>query len=120
MTAPCIYANLTVTPPSPVHVAQSEIQETQQSEARQSTPPGPQALPRPTGLNDVLLSEDDQAYISDFHQALASLEQEVCTVCKEEWFELGVRDGVCRRCKRDSNRRFTAANHMDPGEHCMP
>ena len=39
---------------------------------------------------------------------------ENCTVCREEWFKLDVKDGVCKRCTK-SPTKFTAANNMDPG-----
>jgi hypothetical protein len=63
--------------------------------------------------------------IQSFHDALDTYKMEVCSRCKERWFEMRLVEGVCYACRsRDSSRKMkegmpflmTDLNNMDPGE----
>ncbi|KAN0068982.1 hypothetical protein V8E54_013151 [Elaphomyces granulatus] len=48
---------------------------------------------------------------------------EECSQCREKWFRMKIRDGICTRCqgkdkdlKEDDPFFFSAANKMDPGD----
>jgi hypothetical protein len=63
--------------------------------------------------------------IQSFHNALDTHKMEVCSRCKERWFEMRLVEGVCYACRgRDSSRKMkegmpflmTDHNNMDPRE----
>ena len=61
----------------------------------------------------------------DFHRRLRAQKMEYCERCRERWFEMGLKDGVCNKCfladkKKNEDEPFlySAANNMDPG--CIP
>ena len=48
---------------------------------------------------------------------------EECSRCREKWFQMKIRDGICMRCRgKDKNLKdgapffFSAANKMDPAD----
>lgn len=76
-------------------------------------------------LESPAVSEVDWSYITEFRKVMFTKEKEYCVVCKEKWFDLNVRGGMCLRCTQES-KKFTphepaifsygVANMMDPGE----
>jgi hypothetical protein len=63
--------------------------------------------------------------IENFHNTLDKHKMEVCSRCKERWFEMRLEGGVCRVCRAwDSPRKMkegmpflmTDLNNMDPRE----
>ncbi|KIE03504.1 ATP-dependent DNA helicase PIF1, partial [Metarhizium majus ARSEF 297] len=83
------------------------------SETR-SMPPTP---PRDTGF----LPTEQWGYIQSFNAAMGQIKMETCTRCKERWFAMDLKDGVCHACfLRDKGNKtpflMSAENEMDPGE----
>ena len=78
-----------------------------------STPTQPQAL--------GFLPADQWQSIQNFNKAMAAVEMETYSRCKEHWFLMDLKDGVCHRCfNRDKGNKtpflMSADNKMDPGE----
>ena len=45
--------------------------------------------------------------IENFHNALDTHKMEVCSCCKERWFEMRLKEGVCYTCRAwDSPRKM--------------
>ena len=71
------------------------------------------------------LSERDWASIKEFHEEVDRSIMEVCDRCKERWFDMVLREGVCKRCRTARDKRLvgdgepflmSAENEMDPGD----
>lgn len=76
--------------------------------------PLPVLPPNPT-MGDPAISDDDKELLQKFRDAVMAIQIEECEACREEWFDLGVKDGKCKKCQK-GNIRFTTQNNMDPGE----
>lgn len=70
--------------------------------------------PNPT-MGDPAIIDDDKELLQKFRDAVMAIQIEECEACREEWFDLGVKDGKCKKCQK-GNIRFAAENNMDPGE----
>ncbi|KAK0655304.1 hypothetical protein B0T16DRAFT_308355, partial [Cercophora newfieldiana] len=60
--------------------------------------------------------------LQNFNAALDADIMEYCPRCKEKWFDMGMRQGFCKRCNyRDNNKRddepyfFSSGNKLDFG-----
>lgn len=67
------------------------------------------------------LPAEQWQYLQDFHNAMARISMESCTRCKERWFLMDLKHGVCHCCfLRDRGNQsphlMSADNSMDPGE----
>ncbi|KZV89267.1 hypothetical protein EXIGLDRAFT_578440, partial [Exidia glandulosa HHB12029] len=64
------------------------------------------------------LSEREARCIKKFDDALAAMTYDACTQCRERDWDLGLRDGVCKRCRSDREdvRRWSAENNTNPIE----
>ena len=72
--------------------------------------------PVPDYLDQMAISEEDRALLQNFHDELSSVTMGECKLCCEKWFDMDVRDDICRRCRNpDKAKVFSAANHMNPG-----
>jgi hypothetical protein len=96
------------------------------------TPPPPTQLshpqspirvptPLPAQPEPGYLPSDQWQWIQGFHKAMAAVEMETCSRCKERWFSMDLKDNVCHSCfLRDKRNRtpflMSAENDMDPGE----
>jgi hypothetical protein len=68
-------------------------------------------------------SEQDWKYMFNFQASLAKDVMEYCSRCKESWFNTGVQNEVCKKCRstRDKSKKddepflMDAENLMDPG-----
>lgn len=73
----------------------------------------------PNRFDGPALNPADDALRRAFYRELELGQvMEICTTCNERWFEMGLVNGVCRRCQRDKSipAKFSAANEMDPGK----
>lgn len=69
------------------------------------------------------LSNQDWQYLKDFQKELDKDKYEHCLRCKERWFNTGVQNDVCKKCrttrdgKKEDDQPFlmSAENHMDFG-----
>jgi hypothetical protein len=84
-----------------------------------------QLEPEPEPEPELYLDPINWQMIENFHNALDTHKMEVCSRCKERWFEMRLEESVCRACRaRDSSRKMkegmpflmTDLNNMDPGE----
>ena len=69
------------------------------------------------------LNNSDWTRIKQFNAALNGMIMETCQRCRERWFEMKLKDGVCDRCFRADQRRsvdepflYSEGNRMDPGD----
>jgi len=64
----------------------------------------------------MAISEDDRKLIQNFHNELSKVTMDECGSCREKWFGMDVKDGICGRCSEVKRaERFCGLNHMDPG-----
>ncbi|EXU94546.1 hypothetical protein X797_012383 [Metarhizium robertsii] len=59
--------------------------------------------------------------LGSFNAAMGQVKMETCTRCKERWFAMDLKDGVCHACfLRDKGDKtpflMSGENEMDPGE----
>ena len=85
----------------------------------ESRPVCPPVLPPPP--TPGFLPADQWQWIQSFHKAMAAVEMETCSRCKERWFTMDLKDEICHRCfNRDRGNKtpflMSADNEMDPGE----
>lgn len=67
-------------------------------------------------LDQMAISEDDRELLQKFHRELSKVTMDECASCCERWFEMDVKDRLCRRCmKPEKAKVFCNLNHMDPG-----
>lgn len=78
---------------------------------------------RPGMLSDPALSTTDWQYLQDFHGALRSENMEFCRRCRERWFSMNLKEGVCTRCETIDRKRttnepymFSWTNKLDSGD----
>src|ERR1700729_814685 len=90
-----------------------------------STPPLPPPPPPPPSPPPVqpagFLPAEQWGYIQSFNAAMEKVQMETCLRCRERWFEMDLKDGICHSCflrdKRDQTPfLMTAENEMDPGD----
>ncbi|KID81448.1 ATP-dependent DNA helicase PIF1 [Metarhizium guizhouense ARSEF 977] len=67
------------------------------------------------------LPTEQWGYIQSFNAAMDQIKMETCARCKERWFAMDLKDGVCHACfLRDKGNKtpflMSAENEMDPGE----
>jgi len=84
---------------------------------------------QPTGF----LPAEQWGYIQTFNAAMAVVEIEACVRCRERWFEMDIKNGICHACYLRDKRRKTpldpadvpawktpflmsVENEMDPGD----
>lgn len=67
------------------------------------------------------LNQGDWDLIQNFHAKLSEINLEYCPRCKEKWFHMKMKDGICRTCfRRDRGLKdgdpflMSADNNMDP------
>jgi len=94
----------------------------------QSRPPAPiqpksrpQSPPAYSEPHTGFLPAEEWGYIQRFHAELDNIVMEECSRCRERWFEMGLKDGVCHNCScRDKQGKtpflMSAENNMDPGD----
>jgi hypothetical protein len=78
--------------------------------------------PNSNVLSEEPLPEEEWQMLQSFHKQLDNDTMEECNVCLEKWFNIGVRGGICARCRRRDKKRaedepdlFSKENFMDPG-----
>jgi len=59
------------------------------------------------------ISPDDKILLNNCQEKLMNISMESCNLCHEEWFDLGVEDGVCQNCGK--SLKFQPSNNMYPG-----
>jgi hypothetical protein len=59
------------------------------------------------------ISPDDKILLNNCRERLMNITMESCNLCHEEWFDLGVEDGICKNCRKSS--KFQPSNNMYPG-----
>ncbi|KAH7461027.1 hypothetical protein FOMA001_g19398 [Fusarium oxysporum f. sp. matthiolae] len=82
-------------------------------------------LPDPDWARDLShcpLSDKDKDLLEAFWTELENDRMEHCARCQETWFDMGLKDGVCKRCMaKDKNKKedeplfFSAENQLDFG-----
>jgi hypothetical protein len=94
----------------------------------QSIPPAliqPKSRPRSTPAcsqpHTGFLPPEEWGYIRKFYAELDNIDMEECSRCRERWFEMRLRDGVCYNCSlRDKMDKtpflMSMENDMDPGD----
>ncbi|KJZ69378.1 hypothetical protein HIM_11239 [Hirsutella minnesotensis 3608] len=83
------------------------------------------ALPDPDWMGDLAhcpLCDRDKELLENFWTELENDRMEHCTRCQETWFDMGLKNGICKRCiARDKNKKedepwfFSAQNQLDFG-----
>ncbi|PWI63922.1 hypothetical protein PCL_03007 [Purpureocillium lilacinum] len=81
--------------------------------------------PDPDWMSDLShcpLSDRDNELLKKFWTELENDRMEHCTRCQETWFDMGLKNGVCKRCiAKDKNKKedepwfFSAENQLDFG-----
>jgi len=85
-------------------------------------PPPPESIPRPAiPPPEGFLPAEQWQWIQDFNEKMGCIQMETCFRCKERWFLLDLKQGVCHTCfLRDKRNHspflMSIENHMDPGE----
>lgn len=75
----------------------------------------------PLDLDSPAVSEADWARLQDWMRVLDREQQYYCERCKELWFDIKIKDGICQRCSirdREQGDGFplmSLENQMDPG-----
>ncbi|KAJ3535345.1 hypothetical protein NM208_g7167 [Fusarium decemcellulare] len=102
----------------PVQLQQSAIE-------RPGMEPRDFELPDPSWTRDLShcpLSDRDKELLEKFWTELENDRMENCVRCQETWFDMGLKDGVCKRCiAKDKNKQedeplfFSAENQLDFG-----
>ncbi|KJZ71019.1 hypothetical protein HIM_09598 [Hirsutella minnesotensis 3608] len=82
-------------------------------------------LPDPDWMGDLSncpLSDRDKELLEKFWTELENDRMERCTRCQETWFDMGLKDDICKRCiAKDKNKKedepwfFSAENQLDFG-----
>jgi hypothetical protein len=82
-------------------------------------------LPDPDWMRDLShcpLSGRDKELLEKFWTELENDGMEHCARCQETWFDMGLKDGICKRCiAKDKNKKedepwfFSAENQLDFG-----
>ena len=82
-------------------------------------------LPDPDWMRDLShcpLSDRDKELLEKFWTELENDGMEHCARCQETWFDMGLKDGICKRCiAKDKNKKedepwfFSAENQLDFG-----
>jgi hypothetical protein len=60
------------------------------------------------------VSAEDKILLENCRNKLMDITMDSCDLCHEEWFDLGVENGVCMNCRKGS--KFQASNNMYPGD----
>src|SRR6202047_4147949 len=78
-------------------------------------PPLPEPQHNPPPPLDPLsaISPEDKILLNNCREKLMSIAMESCNLCHEEWFDLGVENGTCKNCRKNS--KFQPSNNMYPG-----
>ena len=73
-------------------------------------------------LQSLAVQEEDHLLLKRFWTALETEQMEYCHRCREQWFDMCLKDGICKRCiSRDKIRRpdepyfFSHENRLDFG-----
>lgn len=88
-----------------------------------ASPSLPQSLPRPARPSPPpgFLPVEQWQWIQDFNTKMGSIYMETCNRCKQQWFLMDLKHGVCHTCfLRDQGGQtpylMSVDNNMDPGE----
>jgi ATP-dependent DNA helicase PIF1 len=77
----------------------------------------PEAEPHsPLPINPLMesaISPEDTVLLNNYRNKLLNIKMEKCNGCHEEWFDLGVKNGLCKVCQKSD--KYQASNNMDPG-----
>lgn len=65
-----------------------------------------------------VLSESDRNHLKKFRDKVDKFKHVHCTKCNESFLSIVLTKGECKSCHRDRNspKKFSAENNMDPGE----
>jgi ATP-dependent DNA helicase PIF1 len=82
--------------------------------------PSPPLIPI-TPILPSFIPDDQWQLIQDFNKAMADEQMETCQRCRERWFSMRLRAGICHSCSlRDkagcSPFLMSVENNMDPGD----
>lgn len=64
-------------------------------------------------LSTSAVSDEDKVLLKNCRQKLTAITMESCNFCHEEWFDLNVTNGKCKKCTRSN--KWQASNNMYPG-----
>src|ERR1700683_1486106 len=111
------------------HVAQEAQVVAQLQLAAQIGENQPQAVPQPPPeiQNNPLppinappldplsaISPEDKILLNNCREKLMNITMESCNLCHEEWFDLEVKNSVCKNCRKSP--KFQPSNNMYPGD----
>jgi len=78
------------------------------------SPPESQPLHNPLNpLSESAVSPEDKELLDKCRAKLMNIRMEKCNGCHEEWFDLGVKNGLCKVCQK--GEKYQASNNMYPG-----
>jgi hypothetical protein len=70
-------------------------------------------------MQEPAINDTEWGYISSFNTAINDIKLEECNMCNERWFEMRLKNGICRNCQRIEKsgkpHLFTMANNADVG-----
>ncbi|KAJ6631834.1 hypothetical protein B0H10DRAFT_2250268 [Mycena sp. CBHHK59/15] len=76
--------------------------------------PGPAALVNP--LAEPAVSAEDKLLMSKVRDEWMKVTMGSCTGCHEQWFDLDVQQGKCKKCRhKKKETKYQDSNGMDPG-----
>ena len=95
----------------------------QQHDAQHGPPPPPPpastaATPLQPSNTESAISTTDKVLLSSFREKLTEMKMDICRICKEEWFDMEVENGICSRCcsLKKHPQKFHKDNAMDPSD----
>lgn len=69
--------------------------------------------------NESALLSAEERLLHTFNEKLDALTLDTCSCCREQDFDLTLRDGECKRCREDHagpTRKWSAENGVNPCE----
>lgn len=102
------------------------VNQVQDDELRRMSATDPPIDPTdPVYLRNPALTGVDVKLLDRLHSELYGDSMELCTRCRERWFDMGLFHSICRRCRKTRDKgitketadmpfRFGALNKMDP------
>lgn len=82
-------------------------------------PAGADTAVRHVSVQQFAVTEVDKHLLNDFYNAIYKPRLIFCGRCNEKWFDLDVRDGICKNCRNTDKDQdvffYSAANRMDFG-----
>lgn len=70
--------------------------------------------PLPPNVENLAIPPQDKVLLDNCRKKLMDISLESCNGCHEEWFDLQVVNGLCKKCR--DNDKFKPSNNMYPGD----